>query len=452
MKRRNFIKLSLATATSLLLPSSLNAASTNLSNITFDKNIYETNAAQVIMVYLYGGASQLAGNLTNIDEIKEKSQSSYDSYFRGITPTLNNFWQEAGGTHLEDMMTNGDLTLFRTCYSKVREKNNNKSHGICTAQNQKGSFDESTAGIVTNLAHILSSQNVINEESVMPFVTMEGESKFYASGNSTIPSYLKAVGLDEKLNNPYKRYVRYWFEYTADERATLNYNKNDERGFNPAFNNTMNEMAAKKSLNLKLKNAFSRQEPLSNFITEIESAKIPDLGEDAYPKNNTFASRLSSAIKVMAKNPETKTITMNTGGLGGWDDHNDARNYVAKSENLFKTLKSSMAHLKALGKEQNISIFVFAEFGRNVNLNSALGWDHGNLQNFLVLGGKQYFAHQGVVGETKVDSTGAVNRLYMKPEDNSYSFEPLSIAATLYKAFGITNPEIITNGNSAVNI
>jgi len=94
---------------------------------------------------------------------------------------------------------------------------------------------------------------------------------------------------------------------------------------------------------------------------------------------------------------------------------------------------------------------VFSEFGRNVNLNSAKGWDHGNLQNLYVLGGKGYFNHKGVVGETVLGETGSINRLYLKPKKGSYQFEPLSIASTLYKIYGIENPEILTNGNAPIN-
>jgi uncharacterized protein (DUF1501 family) len=143
---------------------------------------------------------------------------------------------------------------------------------------------------------------------------------------------------------------------------------------------------------------------------------------------------------------------MGTGGLGGWDDHNEARDYVSRTEELFVSLKSAMAHLKAVGKESSISIMVFGEFGRNVNLNAAFGWDHGNLQNLYVLGGKGYFTHRGVVGETVADAEGSINRLYLKPKAGTEQFEPLSIAATLYKAFGITNPEVLTDGNGAVTL
>ena len=44
MKRRNFIKLSLVTATSLIVPISSSASNTNLSQVTFDKDIYDANS------------------------------------------------------------------------------------------------------------------------------------------------------------------------------------------------------------------------------------------------------------------------------------------------------------------------------------------------------------------------------------------------------------------------
>ncbi len=94
---------------------------------------------------------------------------------------------------------------------------------------------------------------------------------------------------------------------------------------------------------------------------------------------------------------------------------------------------------------------VFSEFGRNVNLNSANGWDHGNLQNVYIFGGTNYFSHQGVVGETRIE-TSIFNRIWQKPTEDSYWFEPLSIASTIYKLYGITNPEYLTGGYYPINI
>ena len=451
MQRRNFIKLSLVACASLMLPNSSYAADADFSQITFDSNTYTANNAQTIMIFMYGGASSLAGNLSNIDEIKSESQSDYDNYFRGITPTANGCWQEAGGAHMEAMMDAGDMTLFRSCYSQVREDANNKAHGSCTIQNQKGSFDEDGGGIVANLAQVLKREGVIDEDTILPFVTFEGESQFYAEGREVLESYLKPVGLDESFSNPYKRYVRDWYKYTAQERQIENYN-DSELGFDPALDAEMNTLAQSHNSNEKIKSAFDKRDSLSDFIDDISLVTTPDLGVDAYPTNSDFAQKIEAAITVMSNNPDTKIITMGTGGLGGWDDHNDARNYVTRTEELFVSLKSAVAHLKAVNKIDNISIMVFGEFGRNVNLNSALGWDHGNLQNLYVVGGNGYFTHRGVVGETEVDVTGSLNRLYLKPKANTEQFEPLSIAATLYKIFGITNPEILTDGNGTVTL
>lgn len=450
MQRRDFMKLSMALSTAVLLPDFTYSKDLNLSEINFSTAINNNNQAQTIIIYMYGGASQLGGNLSNIDEIKESSQSNYDSYFRGITPTTNNCWQEAGGSHMETLVANGDMTLFRCCYSQVREETNNKAHGSCTTQNQKGSFDDNNAGILANLAQILEDNGVVNENTLMPFVTLEGESKFYTEGRVPLQGFLKPVGMSEDLDNPYSRYSRDWRYYTREEREISGYN-NSETGFDAALHAKMDTLAQSNNEAGKIKDAFGRRSSLDTFIDDISTSVTPELGEDAYPTNNRFADKLETAIKILSKNPDTKVVTVGTGGLGGWDDHNEARDYVDRTESLFRTLRSAMAHIKAEGKENNINIMVFGEFGRNVNLNSALGWDHGNLQNFYVLGGKGYFNHKGVVGETVVENTGQINRLYLKPQTGSYQFEPLSIAATLYKIYGIENPETLTNNNGAID-
>ncbi|MCF6245501.1 MAG: DUF1501 domain-containing protein [Sulfurovum sp.] len=449
IKRREFIKLSLVAGTALLMPSFSSAKDLDLSEITFSSAVNSTNNAQTIMIFMYGGASQLGGNLTNIDEIKSASQSNYDNYFRGITKTANNCWQEAGGIHMEKLLADGDMTLFRSCYSKIREAENNKAHGECTVQNQKGSFDQNSAGILANLAQVLEANGVVNENTRMPFVTLEGDSTFFTEGRKPLNSFLKPVGLDENLDNPYSRNSRDWRYYTESERKIENYN-HITTGFDAEFHKTMDTLAQQTNKGGKIKDAFSKRASLGAFINDISTSKTPELGADAYPESNRFAGKIETAIKVLVKNPDTKVITIGTGGLGGWDDHDQARSYVERTESLFRTLVSAMAHIKAVGKEQNINIMVFGEFGRNVNLNSALGWDHGNLQNFYVLGGKGYFNHKGIVGETVLENTGQINRLYLKPKSGTYQFEPHSIAATLYKIYGIENPQILTGGHGEI--
>jgi len=449
MERRSFIKLSLAAGAAVLMPEFTYAKDLDLSQITFSEAINQNNQAQTIIIFLYGGASQLGGNLTNIDEIKNASQSNYDQYFNGLTSTSNGCWKEAGGEYMEQLLADGDMTLFRCCYSQVREDNDNKAHALCTAQNQKGTFEENSAGILTNLARILEAHNVVDENALMPFITLEGESKFYAEDNLPVSSFLKPVGITEDLDNPYSRYERDWRYYNAQEREIPDYN-DQTNGFDASLHGKLDTLAQSHNKEGKIKNAFARRASLSSFIESIASSPTPDLGSDAYPQNNRFSQKVETAVKILSKNPDTKVITIGTGGLGGWDDHSEARDYVSRMESLFATLKSAVAHIKAEGKIDQINIMVFGEFGRNVNLNAAQGWDHGNLQNLYVLGGKGYFNHKGVIGETVLENTGKVNRLYLKPKTGTYWFEPLSIAATLYKIYGIENPETLTDNNGVI--
>lgn len=449
MQRRDFIKLSMVLGTAVLVPTFTYSKKLNLNDIVFSTGVHNHNQAQTIIIFQYGGASQLNANLTNLDEIQTLSQSDYN-YFGDITKTRNNCWAEAGGTHIETLLDNGDMTLFRSCFSQVREDNNNKAHGSCTAQNQKGSFDDDNAGILTNLAQTLEAHGIVDEHSIMPFITFEGESKFYTEGKLPLHRYLKPVALNEDLDNPYSRYERDWRYYTDEESDISGYNEDNASGFDAALHTSLDTLAQSQNEEGKIKDALGKRSGLADFIANISVVETPDLGDDAYPIENRFSKKIETAVKVLANNPDTKVITIGTGGLGGWDDHNKAREYVERSESLFNTLKSAMAHIKAEGKEETINIMVFGEFGRNVNLNAAKGWDHGNLQNFYVLGGQKYFNHKGIVGETILENEGSNNRLYLKPKANTYTFEPLSIAATLYKIYGIENPEELTNGNGAI--
>ncbi len=446
MQRRNFIKLSLGAGATLLAPDFAQALDVDISGVHFNASTYHANGAQTIMIFLYGGPSELSGNISNIEAIKQASQSNYESYFRGITPTASQFWQEAGGTFMESLVASGDLNVFRTCYSQKRDETNNKSHGECVAQNQRGAFRGEGPGIYTTLAQILEKNGVVDANTVLPFITMEGESAFYAKGDKPLSGYLSPVGVNQNLDNPYERArINRWFYYNPTEREVPNYEKNSTA----SINTQMDALAQSLNQEGAIKEAFKKRGSLETFINQIKEKTLP--AGVTYPENNAFAQKLKTAINILSANPDTKVISLGNDGLGGWDDHNDARSYVTRMETLFSALSSAMAHIKAEKKEQNISIMIFGDFGRNVNLNSALGWDHGNNQNFFVLGGKNYFNAVGVVGETELYNTNRLNRLYLKPKAGSYQFEPMSIASTIYKIYGVENPEVLTGGYQAID-
>ena len=94
-------------------------------------------------------------------------------------------------------------------------------------------------------------------------------------------------------------------------------------------------------------------------------------------------------------------------------------------------------------------MLVHGDFGRNVNLNSSQGWDHGNNQNLYTIGGAGVRAGGAavlgkVVGKTERIGNSSENRQFTQPTSNSYEAEPMSIAATVYKYFGVQNSAILT--------
>ena len=440
MNRRNFLKTTSAVTAALLLPGKAEAAPVDFTQVQFDETLYNANNAQTIIVFLYGGPSMLGGNLTNLEEIALNSQSDYN-YFEGrMHITENTLWQEAGGTAMEEMLANGDMNLFRTCYSELREADNNKSHGRCISQNQRGVMnDGDSTGIVSMIAKTLFEKGMIDANTQLPVISMEGESTFFTAPDFALESFLKPTALTSDLSNPYaRRDENQWYYYTPEEREVEGY-----RDSRAALDIAMDTLAQSGNAAGKIKENFDKRVELDTFINEINTAALPEGVE--YP-NNSFAERLESAIKIMVNNPDTKIISLGSTGVGGWDDHNEARDYPTRMETLMESIKAAMAHLKAEGKEGNINIMVWGDFGRNVNLNSSQGWDHGNLQNFYLFGGKNYFNHVGIVGETVLEATGAINRLYLKPKAGSYWFEPACIASTLYSIYGITNPDYLTGG------
>jgi hypothetical protein len=207
--RRQFLKTSGLLGLYLMLPSFLgekNARSAILDNINY---VPPSVMPQVINIFLYGGPSELAGNLTNIEDINANSQNAYPSSLdpsnvdNDITP--NNFWGAAGGWAMEDLLANGDMSVYRTIN---RLKDDSKAHGRSITQNLVGNLDLFFSGIATTLAAILATFNPFDKEInelILPFVSFEGESVAFNLGDLEIPQVLRPVTIGSNLQNPYQR-------------------------------------------------------------------------------------------------------------------------------------------------------------------------------------------------------------------------------------------------------
>lgn len=436
VNRRIFLKGIGALGLSAVIPYTLKAADLDYSKINFDQSTYENNNAQTIIIYLYGGPSELAGNLTNLSQINAQSQNPYP--LDRISATANNFWAEAGGNTMESLLASGNMNLFRTCYRTVDDL---KAHGQCTSQAQRGKDSEGGAGIIANLTSILHHKGAISIPSSkddigksIPFVTMEGESTFFTEDALNLNTALKPVSFASGSSNPYQR--RGWYN-----------NRIINKDANTTLGDMFDTMAQDINPTGKIKESFDKRVILEAFTEEVKSLTLP---EGVTYDNNQFSENLEFAMKLLIHNEHTKVISMGSPGLGGWDDHSNSINeYTDRMQNLMNAIDSAVNHMDVAAKS-NINIVVFGEFGRNVNYNNSEGWDHGNNQNVYWFGGRDYMNNLGIVGETEVQGTGKNNRLYTNPKAGSPTFQVFSIAATIYKMYGITNPEILTDGNKPI--
>ncbi len=449
ISRRTFIRnLGLLTAGAVLpwelvLPKTLAAKEVKATLLGEVQYIKPAVSPKVIFIFLYGGPSELAGNLTNIDEINANSQNKYPVNVLRATAnnvvTPNAFWGNAAGTGggniMETLIASKDLSIYRTIN---RIKQDSKAHEPSVLQNLVGSLTMEGPGIATTLAAVLAANQGFGKPVdglLLPFVSFEGDSVVFKPGDLKLSASLKATSLDAGFRNPYER----------SKNSSFNNNTTTQDAAIEALSRKISGLSGAYT---KMNEAFDKRATLDNFIKtnftkDIVNAKLP--AGVAYPDTN-FGNRMKAAISLAINSPDTIFISLGSAGLGGWDDHSDSiNNYTTRVQELMQALNIAVQHMKAAGRN-DIMINIFGDFGRNVNLNNSAGWDHGNNQNFYTLGGNaiRSGALGKIVGKTMRIGTAFENRQFTSPTTDSYQCEPFSIASSLYQYFGVQNPEVLT--------
>ena len=445
---------------------------------------------QVINIYLYGGPSELSGNLTNIVDIDANSQNSYAAAAafgpdilrlqndpNGGLITPNGFWSGAGGDDMQFMLDQNYMSVYRTL---MKRKDGTRSHRESILMNLKGSLDiENSAGVGTRIAAMLY-QNRANFEGtttfadgsavdmdnvILPFVSFEGDTRAFATDpDYAVPLLLRGTTLNEDLQDPYTRLIN----GNATKLDAMVSKKLADPLYSSRFAKVINSNDLREYLAQKIGNI--QNAALAALPTVTDSADFTSLGLGApaaltYPANNRYSDRLQAAVTLAIENPSSMYITVG-GGIGGWDDHNNGiDNYPNRMNQLFDALKAAVLHIKYSDQSRgntpgglnrptdNIVINVFGDFGRRVNLNNSEGWDHGNNQNLYTIGGAGVAsaANGGatrqlgkVVGRTERVGDPGTNNQVTEPQAGSYEIEPMSIAASVYSYFGVQNSEILT--------
>jgi hypothetical protein len=404
---------------------------------------------KVINVFLYGGPSELAGNLTNIADINFYSQNPYPATLQpnvsGSVYTRNGFWGNAGGNMMESMLAAGDLSVYRTI-NRVRD--DNKAHGRSITQNLVGNVDVGSPGIARTLAGVLAAHGAFGARDLntlfLPFVSFEGQSRIYSEGDIPIPipSAVMPIALDPDLaGNPYQRAASSFLPAdSVDDAALETLAANVTAAYGARYTEMSRSLVNRAKLDQYVLTQFNR--------TAVDAA----LPAGVIYANTRVGRVLKAAVSLALMNPDTLFISINGAGPA-WDDHNAAlTRYPVRMNDLMSALSAAMAHLRASNRN-DIIINVYGDFGRNVNLNDTLGWDHGNNQNFYTLGGAGIAGRQlgKLVGRTQRIGTAYANRQYTSPTADSYQCEPFAIAASLFKYFGIQNPEVLTGGVSSID-
>lgn len=497
MKRRSFIRNlallpAVPTALSLsALAGKAHAAGLNYAAVNF---VAPAVMPQVINIFMYGGASELAGNLTNIEDIDFHSENSYRTAFgngidRAWDPATDPFnggngqltrhgcWAGAGGTFMEDMLASGDLTIYRTI-NKL--KNTTRSHREAIFINQKGGLDiENSPGLGTRLALMLYTHRaaltncpLANGQAVgnllslpMPFVTFEGQTTAFARDPGlTTPFELRDLSLNSNFDNPYTRNSGLTGNGSINDRIDLLVMERQtaSSAYQRRFRQAVDGFEARAAMETLVGNLSQVRDAPLPFVAANDPDRGPD-GRLRYPNTN-FARQIQAAVTLAVENPSSLYMSVGTPGLGGWDDHNNAVDrYRQRMAQLMQALRVAMKHIRlsdrnaAAGqtpggmqrRTDNIIINVWGDFGRLVNLNNSRGWDHANNQNLYTLGGAGIrpggtSALGKVVGTTERVGRSKTNNQYTTPTDDSYQAEPMAIAASMYRYFGAQNPQVMT--------
>jgi hypothetical protein len=457
MKRRDFIK-GMGVATLGLAGGQLfrgfplaHAAPANFDpgSIRFSART-ANQVPRYINIFLYGGPSELAGNLTNIADISANSQNAYPGSVLSSV-TANGFWSAAGGDVMESLLASGDMTIYRTMH---RVKSDTKSHGTSVTQNLLGSLNTDSPGIATTLAWILEQNNPFAKpigDLLFPIVSFEGESPVFNSGDLNVNTTLKPVALNSNLQNPYQR---------TNSGSSYPYGGDATDQALESLAAQMNDISDIDKITDSFIQRGNYAAQINNMLSSVaidDSLTSYGLSTDHYANTN-FGRRLKAAVSLALANPETVFISLGSGGLGGWDDHSEAlNNYPNRMSELMTAVQAAITHINAaaangVGHADNIIINIYGDFGRNVNLNNSIGWDHGNNQNLYTFGGRG-IAGRGlgkIVGRTQRVGSSGVNRQFTAPASGSYQFEPFALASTIYHNFGVVNPELIT-GEAPIN-
>lgn len=104
-----------------------------------------------------------------------------------------------------------------------------------------------------------------------------------------------------------------------------------------------------------------------------------------YPRYNGFASSMQTVAKLVTGGLKTRVYYLS---LGGFDTHaNQPYNHANLMGTLAETIGAFYEDLKLQGRDKDVAVMTFSEFGRRAKENASSGTDHGAASVMFVAGG-----------------------------------------------------------------
>lgn len=104
-----------------------------------------------------------------------------------------------------------------------------------------------------------------------------------------------------------------------------------------------------------------------------------------YPQNNGFAPSMQTVAKLITGGLKTRVYYVS---LGGFDTHaNQPYNHANLMGVLAETISAFYEDLTLQGRDKDVAVMTFSEFGRRAKENASSGTDHGAASVMFVAGG-----------------------------------------------------------------
>src|SRR5688572_1264367 len=172
------------------------------------------------------------------------------------------------------------------------------------------------------------------------------------------------------------------------------------------------------------------------YAAVIKDAASKVTQQATYPTQNTLADQLKIVARLIKGGLQTRIYMVS---IGGFDTHSSQVNttdvttgtHATLMQRVSDAIKAFMDDLKFLGIEDRVTGLTFSEFGRRIKSNASMGTDHGAAAPMIVFGKK---VKSGVVGTNPpIPTSASVN------DNIPYQYDFRSIYASVLKQWFCVN-------------